>query len=322
MSETKRYLVTGGAGFIGSHLVDRLISDGHRVTVLDDFNPYYSPDIKKQNLQQAESSGHLDTVVGDICSQEDVERAFRIERPDAVLHMAARAGVRASIADPLLYVQVNCMGTTQILEACVRHNIKRVIFASSSSVYGEADKVPFQEDMVVDRPISPYAATKRAGEIIAFNYANLHRMDITCLRFFTVYGPRQRPEMAIYHFMRCIEQQRELSIFGDGTTSRDYTYVEDIIDGVTRALHRVEGYQVYNIGSGSPITLMGLIKNIGEVIGKSPLTRFAPMQQGDVTRTYADVSRATAELGFSPQTSLREGLEKMVEWKMEAEDSI
>ena len=317
MKEQKRYLVTGGAGFIGSHLVDRLLNAGHKVTILDDFNPYYSPEIKQQNLSSAKASGRLDLVVGDICSQEDVERAFQIETPDAVLHLAARAGVRASIADPILYVQVNCLGTTQILEACVRHGIKKVIFASSSSVYGEADTVPFVEDMVVDRPISPYAATKRAAEIIAYNYSMLHQIDITCLRFFTVYGPRQRPEMAIYHFMKCIDEGTELSIFGDGTTSRDYTYIDDIIDGVELALQKVEGYQIYNIGSGAPITLLNLIQAIGDVVGKSPVTRFAPMQQGDVSRTYADVSRATSDLGFRPSTPLKQGLEQMSLWKID-----
>ena len=316
MSETKskRILVTGGAGFIGSFVVDALLQSGIEVTVIDEFNDSYSPAIKRGNLAHALENPGFDLVEGDLCDPKILEEGFRIAAPDAVIHLAARAGVRPSILDPKLYFRVNCMGSLSLFEACLRHRVARVVFASSSSVYGEAETVPFQETMRVDRPVSPYAGSKQAGELLAHTFASVHGMNIACLRFFTVYGPRQRPEMAIHSFMRSIQNEEELTVFGDGSSSRDYTYVSDIVRGILLALEKNRGFRIYNVGSGSPIQLLPLIDTIGEIIGKKPRLRWAPNQKGDVSRTFADVSRSQKELGFSPEMTLRSGLEAMYEW--------
>jgi len=314
MNRGDRVVVTGGAGFIGSVLVDQLVTLGLRVTVLDDFNDYYSPDLKRANLANALKTGLVDVVEGDICIPADVRKALEIGEPQAVIHLAARAGVRPSIASPELYYQVNCMGTVNLFKTCLQHGLKRIIFASSSSVYGEAEQVPFHEEMKVDRPVSPYAASKQAGEALAHSFAAVEQMDIACLRFFTVYGPRQRPEMAIHHFMSAVKEGREITLFGDGSTSRDYTYVGDIVRGIVLALDKAKGFRIYNVGSGAPIQLLPLVELIGETLGKTPRITLAPMQKGDVSRTYADVSRATEELGFVPEVTLREGLIRMANW--------
>lgn len=314
MHHPRKILVTGGAGFIGSHLVEALLLAGHRVVILDDFNDAYAPRIKHENLGRVLQSGRVEVIQGDICNAADVESAFSIGEPDLVVHMAARAGVRPSIEAPGLYYRVNCMGTAVVFEACARHGVHDLIFASSSSVYGDANSVPFSEHMRIDRPVSPYAATKQAGEAMAHAFAVAHSMNVTCLRFFTVYGPRQRPEMAIHQFMRKIRDGDELRVFGDGSTSRDYTFVTDIVQGILKAVGKLDGFRVYNLGSGAPIGLLDLIGEIGEIVGKPPRLRFVPMQAGDVIRTYADVSLATRELGYAPQVRLRDGLSQMWDW--------
>src|SRR5882672_8197784 len=241
-------LLTGGAGFIGSHLAEKLLKRGDRVVVLDNFDPYYDEAIKRGNISAALRDSRYRLVTGDIRDAASIDALFKAEKFDAVVHLAARAGVRPSIAEPVLYTDVNLNGTSVLLEACRRHGPGKFIFGSSSSVYGDSNKVPFSEDDPVDRPVSPYAATKAAGELLCHAHHHIHGLDVTCLRFFTVYGPRQRPEMAIHKFAREILEGRPLPRFGDGSSVRDYTYVDDIIDGVERAIDRVDGYHIYNLG--------------------------------------------------------------------------
>ena len=310
----KHYLVTGGAGFIGSHLVDRLLNDGHHVTAIDNFSDYYSPTLKRDNLRMALKSSEFNLVEGDICAYEIVERAMFGTGVDAVIHLAARAGVRPSILNPQPYYQVNCLGTSNLLEACVRHGVSQMVFASSSSVYGENAHVPFHEEMRVDRPVSPYAATKQAGEGLVYSFHENHGLEATCLRFFTVYGPRQRPEMAIHKFLSAVRAGEPVTLFGDGSTSRDYTYVHDAVDGIVRALEKRCAFRIFNIGSGRPIELRDLVRAVGQAVGQEPMIQFEPMQVGDVTRTFADICRATEELGFHPATTLSEGLAEMLRW--------
>ncbi len=308
------HLVTGGAGFIGSTLVDALLARGDEVVVLDDFNDFYDPELKRQNIAEAAQNPDFHLVEGDIGDPNLLDETFQKFSFDRVIHLAARAGVRPSINNPELYYQVNCQGTLNVLEACRNHEVKQVIFGSSSSVYGSNRKVPFSETDFVDHPVSPYAATKKAAELLAHTYVHLFEMHITCLRFFTVYGPRQRPEMAIHHFMRCIDEGVELPLFGDGTSSRDYTYVEDIVAGVISSLDKVNGFRVYNLGNAETIQLADLIHKIGAVMGKEPRIKQLPFQPGDVMTTFADITRAKSELGYRPKTSIDAGLANMFQW--------
>jgi UDP-glucuronate 4-epimerase len=305
-------LVTGAAGFIGSHVCEALLARGDRVIGLDCFDDFYAPEIKRRNLELATRCEGFELVEADIRDSAAVERVFRATI-DGVVHLAARAGVRPSIERPLLYEQVNVGGSGVLLEAA-RGRVNRFVFASSSSVYGNNQKVPFAETDNVDYPISPYAATKKAGELIAHTYAHLHGMNITCLRFFTVYGPRQRPDLAIHKFARLIEAGRPIPVYGDGSTSRDYTYVGDIVDGVIRALDRCSGYRIYNLGESQPVTLADLIVALERTLGRKAIIDRQPMQPGDVNRTFADIDRARQELGYDPRTTLDEGLAGFVEW--------
>jgi UDP-glucuronate 4-epimerase len=307
-------LVTGGAGFIGSHLTRALLADGDRVTCLDLFDDFYDPERKRENVAPFRDHAGFRLVVGDIRDADGIERLFREGRFDAVVHLAARAGVRPSIARPDLYQDVNVRGTVGVLEACRRHGVRKLIFGSSSSVYGNNEKTPFHEDDPVDRPISPYAATKRAGELLAFTYHHLHRLDVFCLRFFTVYGPAQRPEMAIHRFARDLDAGRPVPMFGDGASRRDYTYVDDIVRGACAALDRVEGFRIYNLGDSRTVSLRDLIEALGRALGVQPRVERHPDQPGDVRITYADISRARAELGYDPQVDLEEGLRRFVAW--------
>src|SRR4030042_1448786 len=242
------FLVTGGAGFIGSHLVERLLAEGNRVIGLDNFDNFYDPALKRRNLTRALQNPKLRLVEGDLRDEGILEKVFREEKIEIVAHLSARAGVRPSIQNPLLYADVNIRGTLNLLEACKKHGVRRLVFASSSSVYGNNPKIPFAEDDPVDNPISPYAATKKAGELICYTYHHLYGIDVACLRYFTVYGPRQRPEMAIHQFTRLIPQDKKISLFGDGSSRRDYTYIDDAIEETMGALFQEHGYEIYNIG--------------------------------------------------------------------------
>lgn len=312
-------LVTGGAGFIGSHLVDRLLADGGRVTVLDNFEPFYPEAIKRANLALASRSPGFRLVEGDVRDPEAVARAVREAEPDAIVHLAAMAGVRPSIERPALYADVNVIGTVRLLEAACRLEPRpRFVFASSSSVYGDRDSAPFREDDPVDHPVSPYAASKKACELMAHAFHHLHDLPVTGLRFFTAYGPRNRPDLAVAKFADLIERGEPVPMFGDGSTRRDYTYVGDIVDGVVAAIGRRGGFRIYNLGNSDPIDLRSMIAAIGEALGKEPIIDRRPEQPGDVRQTYADVSRAEAELGYRPRTTFAEGLRRYVEWRRSA----
>jgi len=305
-------LVTGAGGFIGSHLVDRLLADGYDVVGLDNFDNFYDPAIKRRNLRNALNNKHFRLMEGDIRDTETIQHAG--EGSDAVVHLAARAGVRPSIRDPLLYEDVNIRGTLNILDMCRKNGVSRLLFGSSSSVYGINSKVPFAEDDPVGCPISPYAASKRAAELMCFTYHHLYGFSITCLRFFTVYGPRQRPEMAIHKFTRCIDQGREITLFGDGTSARDYTYVDDIIDGVVAALDQPAGFEIINLGGSQTTRLRELVSLIEDALGKKADIKWLPDQPGDVPITYADISKAKRLLGYSPKVPVTEGIPRFVEW--------
>ncbi len=311
------YLVTGGAGFIGSHVVDRLLAQPDaRVTVLDEFNDYYDPAIKRGNV--AQFSREVTLAEGDLRDRAFVDRVFDREHFDAVIHLAARAGVRPSIQEPELYLDVNVKGTFHLLEAARRTGAGRVVFASSSSVYGVNPKIPFAEDDALLATISPYAATKLAGEQLCSNYSYLYGLRTVNLRFFTVYGPRQRPDLAISKFCRALLEDRPIDKYGDGTTCRDYTYIEDIVDGVIGATE-YEGplFDIFNLGGSQTVSLNELITACEAACGKTAVINQLPMQPGDVPRTVADVSKATRLLGFAPKTQVREGVEKFVAWWQE-----
>ena len=314
-------LVTGGAGFIGSHLCERLVSRGHHVVAIDNFDPFYDESIKRRNLAQLSSEPRFSLVEADIRDPEAVERGIRavgIDAADAIVHLAARAGVRPSIEQPLLYSQVNVDGTVAMLEIARRLGARRFVFGSSSSVYGNNEKVPFSEDDAVGHPISPYAATKRAGELLCHTYHHLFGLSIVCLRFFTVYGPRQRPDLAIHKLTRLISEGRPIPVFGDGSTRRDYTYVDDILQGIEGALRVTEGaatrFEIVNLGESETTTLARLIELISGALGREPVIDRQPLQPGDVERTYADIDRAKALLGYAPTTKVEEGIPRFVEW--------
>lgn len=307
-------LVTGGAGFIGSHLVEVLLHRGDRVVALDNFDPFYDPTLKRRSLEAAAKHPDFSLWEGDIRDAALLDRLLSAERFDGVVHLAAKAGVRPSIAEPAEYASVNLDGTVQLLEACRRHGVERFVFGSSSSVYGNNPKVPFSEEDPVDRPISPYAATKKAGEVLCHAHHHLFGLRVACLRFFTVYGPRQRPEMAIRKFTRLLSQGREVEQFGDGDSARDYTYISDIVEGILLALERCRRYHIWNLGGSKTISLAELVRKIAEGLGVEPRIRRLPMQPGDVQRTWADISRAKAELGWAPGVPFDRGLELFLEW--------
>ena len=309
-----KVLVTGGAGFIGSHLCEALLARGDEVCVLDNFNDFYDPAIKRQNAQELQGA---QIVEGDIRDEALVHRLFAEHAFDGVVHLAAMAGVRPSLLDPLLYQDVNLRGTMVLLEAVRKRPGTRFVFASSSSVYGGNTKVPFSEEDRVENPISPYAATKRACELLAWTHHHLFDIPTTGLRFFTVYGPRQRPEMAIHKFVRLVHQGAPIPFFGDGSTRRDYTYIDDIIDGVVRSLDRCEGYELYNLGESQTTSLAELVEAIGQACGREPIIDRQPMQPGDVVITYADVTKAKEKLGYRPSMTVAEGLARFVPWYRE-----
>ncbi|TEU16851.1 MAG: NAD-dependent epimerase/dehydratase family protein [Anaerolineales bacterium] len=309
-----KVLITGGAGFIGSHNTAALLNRGDQVVCLDNFNDYYNPERKRKNV-----SGFLDDIdyrlyEGDIRARERLEEVFAKEKPDKVIHVAAMAGVRPSIERPLLYEEVNVKGTLNMLEAARRHRVTNFLFASSSSVYGGQEKVPFSEDDPIAHPISPYAATKAAGELLCHTYHHLYGLNITCLRFFTVYGPKGRPDMAPYLFTRWVFEGAELKMFGDGTTSRDYTYIDDIVSGVVAALDADLSYEIINLGNSQTVVLRDFIALVEKLVGKKANIVQLPMQPGDVPRTWADISKARCLLGYDPQTPFEEGMKHFVAW--------
>lgn len=318
-----RVLVTGGIGFIGTHLCRALLDRGDEVVVLDNLDPFYDVAIKLSNLDalRAEGGDRLRLIEGDIREPSHCREALSGVR--GVIHLAALAGVRPSIQEPARYMDVNVRGT-QILMDAVQQEVARqgqafpFIFGSSSSVYGGNKKVPFAEDDPVDGPVSPYAASKRAGELICHTFQHLTGIPVSCMRFFTVYGPGQRPEMAIHKFTRKIFRGESLPFFGDGTSSRDYTYVSDIVQGLLAALERAEGYRIYNLGGSDTVTLKRLVETLGEVIGKEPILDPLPDQPGDVPTTNADIHRAEQELGYRREVRLESGLRAFVDWYREA----
>ena len=307
-------LVTGGAGFIGSHLVDRLLAEGRRVVVLDSFDGFYDAATKERNLAGASRHPEFRLVRGDIRDEGAVEASFAHGPVAAIVHLAARAGVRPSIEQPELYVSVNMDGTGRLLEAARRHGVTTFLFGSSSSVYGNNPKVPFAEDDAVDHPISPYAATKRGGELLAHAYHHLFGINVACLRFFTVFGPRQRPDLAIHKFARLMSERRPVPVFGDGTSGRDYTYVDDIVHGIVSAASRIRGFRIWNLGGSSPVVLNDLVARLAAGLGVTPVLDRLPPQMGDVDRTWADVGRAARELDWSPKVDFDAGLARFLEW--------
>lgn len=312
-----RILVTGAAGFIGSHLCERLIAQEVHVTGLDNFDEFYGRDIKEANIADLLQCGNFKFIEGDIRDAECVESILDEDEIETIVHLAAKAGVRPSIEDPVGYQDVNINGTVVVLEAARKAGIKKFIFGSSSSVYGNNKKVPFSESDSVDFPISPYAATKKAGELLCHTYSHLYGIDITCLRFFTVYGPRQRPDLAIHKFSKLIEAGKPIPVYGDRSMQRDFTYIDDIIDGTVAAINNCEGYEIYNLGESKPMRLDELIMEIEKALGKKAAINRLPMQPGDVYQTYADVTKAKGGFGYEPKTEFADGLAKFVRWLRE-----
>lgn len=313
----KKVLVTGAAGFIGSHLVDALLRRGDRVIGLDNFNSFYDPAIKHENLHVASDNDSFTLHEGDICDEEFVRSIFKREAPEVVVHLAAWAGVRPSLENPHIYHQVNVIGSQHILDACRDFELSHLVFASSSSVYGGSTRIPFTEDDPVFGPISPYAATKRMNELMAHVYSHIYSLNTTLLRFFTVYGPRQRPEMAIHKFARLIEEGKPIPMFGDGSTRRDYTYIDDIIDGVLKAVDRPFRYEIFNLGESHTTTLRELIDMLARHMEKPARIQQQDLQPGDVEITYANIEKAKEMLGYDPQFSMDQGISRFVAWYKE-----
>ena len=317
----KTYLVTGGAGFIGSSLADFLLKKDYKVVVIDNFCDFYDPSIKRNNVKDNLDNPNYKLYEIDLRCKSDVEKVFRENKIDVVIHLAAMAGVRPSIENPILYQEVNCIGTQNLLEVMKEYGVKNLVMASSSSVYGNNKKVPFKETDIVDYAISPYAATKKSNEVMTHVYHKLFNMNVIMLRFFTVYGPRQRPDLAINKFTRLMLNDEEVTMFGDGTTSRDYTYIDDIVSGIYSSINYVlnnnDVYEIVNLGNSSPISLKEMINTIAEVLNKKPKIKEMPMQQGDVNITYADISKAKEMLNYDPKTPFKEGIEKFVKWYKE-----
>jgi UDP-glucuronate 4-epimerase len=312
----KSILITGGAGFIGSHLVDCLMAEGGwRITVVDDFNDFYDPAIKRENVRVRLANANFKLVEADIRNHEALAQAFGDKAFDCIVHLAARAGVRPSLKEPRLYVETNIDGTLNLLELARTHGVRQFVFGSSSSVYGLNSKVPFSEDDPIFNPISPYAATKAAGELICHAYAHLYDMRIVCLRFFTVYGARQRPDLAIHKFAKLISDGKPIPVFGDGTTRRDYTYIDDIIAGVRAAIdYDQSNYEVINLGESRTVELRELITLLEKELDRHAEIDRQPPQPGDVPQTFADITKARRLLGYNPRTQIEEGMEKFVEW--------
>ncbi len=314
LSNQMRILVTGGAGFIGSHLSERLLREGHSLTIVDDLNDFYSPAVKRANLEAVRRAGPVTFHQADICDEEKMFAIGREQKPEAIIHLAARAGVRPSLENPLLYEHVNVRGTTVLLEMARQIGVPKFVFASSSSVYGVASRVPFTEDDPLNCPISPYAATKIAGEKICYTYSHLYNIRTVCLRFFTVYGARQRPDLAIHKFTRLITEGKPIPVFGDGSSGRDYTYYTDTIEGVRAALFYDCPFDIFNLGNSHPVDLNTLIRTLETSLGREAILQRLPDQPGDVPITYSDISKAHRLLGYSPRVPFAEGIDAFVAW--------
>lgn len=312
------FLVTGGVGFIGSHVCERLLGDGHAVWALDDLNDFYDPGIKRRNLRDIQALAQpFEFIQGDITDESTLEEVFSGTRFDQVIHLAARAGVRPSLEQPALYQRVNVEGTVNILEAARRHKVMKLTIASSSSVYGVNAKVPFSETDPIFSAISPYAASKLACEALGHVYHHVYGMDVAMLRFFTVYGPRQRPDLAIHKFARLIHAGKPIPVFGDGSTARDYTFIDDILQGVIACTQKEFGFEIFNLGESQTVTLAQLISTLEEGLGKRAIMDRKPPQPGDVPITCADISKARARLGYAPRTKIQEGIPRFLQWMLQ-----
>ncbi len=310
-----KVLVTGFAGFIGSHLTEKLLSDGYTVIGIDEFNDYYDPKIKGRNISSFRNNEKFVFNKADIRNKDSVSEIFIKYKPEIIVHLAARAGVRPSLQQPILYEEVNVIGTLNLLEAAKNNSCKKFIFGSSSSVYGECKNVPFKETELDLKPISPYGVSKLAGEKYCQAYNHLYKMPIVCLRFFTVYGPRQRPDLAIYKFTKLIEEGKPIPVFGDGMYKRDFTYVTEIINGIVSSIkYDKSSFEIFNLGESHTTSVVDLVKLIENALGKKAVIDWQPAQAGDVPLTYADVSKAEKLLGYKPKTKPEEGIKKFVEW--------
>ncbi len=309
-----RILVTGGAGFIGSHLCEALLRQGHAVSIIDELNDFYSPALKRLNLEGIRKLGAVEFLEGDICDGERAYEFLKRNPPDAVVHLAARAGVRPSLQQPFLYERTNVLGTLTLLENCRRLGITKFVFASSSSIYGVSNNVPFREDDPNCLPISIYAATKLAGEKLCYTYSHLYAIRTVCLRFFTVFGPRQRPDLAIRKFTEMIDAGKPIPVFGDGSSGRDYTFVADTVQGILGALRYECGFDIFNLGNSAPVKLTEMIAAIEKAVGRKAVIDWQPDQPGDVPITFADISKAREKLGYAPGTPFEAGIVKFVEW--------
>jgi len=308
-------LVTGGAGFIGSHLVERLLAIGHQITVVDDFNDFYDTEIKRENVRLQLANPQYQLAEIDIRDRSALEKVFATRKFDCIVHLAARAGVRPSLSQPQLYTETNINGTVNLLELARAQGIKQFVFGSSSSVYGINAKVPFSEEDPIRQPISPYAATKGAGELLCHTYAHLYGIRCICLRFFTVYGPRQRPDLAIHKFARLIDRGQPIPVFGDGTTRRDYTYIDDILAGVLAAIDYDQTlYEVINLGESRTVELRELIGLLEKELDMRAVIDRQPPQPGDVPQTFADISKARKLLNYNPQTQIEDGIHRFIHW--------
>ena len=307
-------LITGGAGFIGSHLAQRLLREGKRLAIVDNLDDYYPADLKRANLEEIKADGEFQLFLTDIRDGENLREVFSAFKPDAVIHLAARPGVRMSFAQPEAYTSINVLGTTQVLEISRQSAVRRFVFASSSSVYGLTSRAPFREDASLARPLSIYAATKVAGEAVAFTYSHAYALPVVCLRLFTVYGPRQRPDLAIRKFAGMIMEGKEVPLYGDGSLERDYTYIDDIVDGILRALDAPGQFDVYNIGNSHPVRIDKMVDTLGRALQKPVRRKFIPTPPGEMLLTHADLTKARQALGYSPKVSFEEGIRRFAEW--------
>jgi len=308
-----KILVTGGAGFIGSHLIERLLKEGYEVVCLDNFNDYYDPEIKRNNIKSFLRGRNFNLVEADIRDKDTLKKVFEKYKFQKIIHLAAQAGVRLSLKQPNLYVDVNINGTLNLLELSREYKIESFILGSSSSVYGATKEIPFSEEGKL-RPISPYGVSKRTGELLCYTYNHLYNLSITVLRFFTVYGPKQRPDMAIHKFTKLIDEGKEICLYGNGETSRDYTYISDIVEGIMSALNKDFNYEIFNLGNSNPTTLSRLISLIEKNLGKAAKIKYLPEQPGDPPITFADISKSKRMLNYNPKIKIEEGIKRFVEW--------
>jgi len=314
MKVMENILITGGAGFIGSHVAERLLREGRRVAIVDNLDDYYPTEGKQANLEEVRAAGEFQFFPVDIRDREKLQEVFAAFQPAGVIHLAARPGVRMSFVQPEAYTSINVLGTVQVLEACRQNGVRRLVFASSSSVYGQMGRAPFREDATITYPLSVYAATKVAGEALAFTYSHAYSLPVVCLRLFTVYGPRQRPDLAIRKFAEMILAGKEIPLFGDGSLERDFTFINDIVDGITRALDAPGGFEVYNLGNSHPVAIDEVVTLLGQALSKPVHRKYVPTPAGEMLLTHADVSKARAALGYSPRVSVPEGIQRFAEW--------